>query len=651
MEEMQKHWWTNYPWRMIQTNLREIDMEDIDAEAYADSLADFGATVAMLNTAGILASYETKHPYHPKSAFLHGDSLASLVEACHQRGIRVIARTDFSKVHYDLYLEHPEWAYRTVDGDIMNYNGDVQVCPNGEYQQKIRFEILKEALTEIPFDGVFCNMGGFLVTDYSGKYYGPCHCENCVRLFREQYGLEVPARDDYHDPVYLKYMEFKGRVTAKQKLQMKALLDSIPRDICQNNLDYIRSESNTEIGRAQWQYSASSNSRLAEGHAHTRPSDNASVDFMGFRYRDISVSPALMSLRQWQNLANAGCTSLYVMGRLDNHRDVSCFAPTREVFQFHKAHEDLFRHLKSAARVLLFRQGMWQVTAPEVGGWIRALTETHIPFDEMNLQELKSPAQLTPYDAVILGDLRGIRPDVQGMLHDFVKAGGRLVASGETALPFLGVKAVAEKRTGAMSAMFEIADGEKDLFPHCSETPYIAPGSEILLVEPEEGVETHLHLVDEHPFGPPERCYFTAEHVKGWPGLLVNRVGEGKTLYTPCKLAGFYMGEGYQNSLNLLRDILGLAGLCDMAPELTPMCEMTAGESEGKTVIQLVNTTGCFACSYFDPVPLTDVTLNLADGMPSGKATALNGGNVTVRNGKLTLDRLGAYECIVLEKE
>lgn len=38
------------------------------------------------------------------------------------------------------------------------------------------------------------------------------------------------------------------------------------------------------------------------------------------------------------------------MGRLDNHRDVSGFEPTRRVFQFHKAHEDVFAGLQSAAR-------------------------------------------------------------------------------------------------------------------------------------------------------------------------------------------------------------------------------------------------------------------------------------------------------------
>ena len=36
-------WWVNYPWRMIQTNLREIDMENIDAKDYVRQLKEFDA--------------------------------------------------------------------------------------------------------------------------------------------------------------------------------------------------------------------------------------------------------------------------------------------------------------------------------------------------------------------------------------------------------------------------------------------------------------------------------------------------------------------------------------------------------------------------------------------------------------------------------
>ena len=77
---------------MVQTNFREIDMDGIDAESYAKSLADFGATVVTLNAGGILASYESKLPYHTVSKYLTGSSLREIVDACHKRGIRVIAR-------------------------------------------------------------------------------------------------------------------------------------------------------------------------------------------------------------------------------------------------------------------------------------------------------------------------------------------------------------------------------------------------------------------------------------------------------------------------------------------------------------------------------------------------------------------------------
>lgn len=54
----------------------------------------------------------------------------------------------------------------------------------------------------------------------------------------------------------------------------------------------------TEIDRSEWIYSASGNSRLSAGPFHKRPADNASVDFVGFRYRHASVSPALMERRR-----------------------------------------------------------------------------------------------------------------------------------------------------------------------------------------------------------------------------------------------------------------------------------------------------------------------------------------------------------------
>lgn len=646
---MEKQWWENYPWRMIQTNLREIDMEHIDAREYARQLKDFGATVVTLNSAGILASYESRHPYHSVSQFLHGDSLACLIDACHEEGIRVIARTDFSKVHYDLYEKHPEWAYRTSKGEILNYNGDVQVCPNGEYQQTVMFEILEEVLTEFPFDGVFCNMSGFLVVDYSGKYYGPCHCDNCVRKFREQFGLEVPLTDDFKNPDYLKYMAFKKGVTDRHKAKMRTLVKSIRPDLCMNNLDYIRSESNTEIGRAGWLYSASSNSRLSAGRKRIRPSDNASVDFMGFRYRDTSVSPALMELRQWQNLANSNCVSLYIMGTLANHEDKSCFAPTKKVFSFQKAHQELYTGLQSAAKVLLLRKGMWQRTDPETAGWIRALTESHIPFDEMNLDELQSEKQLQGLTTIILGDLKGLKPAQTELFAAFARQGGTILATGETRLPEQGIAEILENRRDAMSAVFALDERDKAVFPRSAETAYIAPGQNILVVKPAETASVWLHLIDEHPFGPPERCYYTERDITTAPGVLVNPCGQGQIITIPFRLGAMYLDEGYQNSLNLMQDVLfELAHATSLAPDSSPMFEATLSGKDNLHVIQLVNTSGCFANSYFPPLPISGILLK--PDFPYREIRTLNGGTVEVREDGIVLDQLKDYEAIVFEQ-
>ncbi|MFW5737410.1 MAG: beta-galactosidase, partial [Spirochaetota bacterium] len=161
------HWWDGYPWRTIQTNLREIDMADISAERYVASMKEMHATVAMINVAGIIASYPTELPFHYQSPHLTGDPLREIIGACHEAGIRVIARTDFSKVRRPLYEQHPEWASVYDGGHVEDYNGNVHCCINGDYQRVYAPQIVREAITKLPVDGIFFNMGGFQTGNYS----------------------------------------------------------------------------------------------------------------------------------------------------------------------------------------------------------------------------------------------------------------------------------------------------------------------------------------------------------------------------------------------------------------------------------------------------------------------------------------------------
>lgn len=643
-----KHWWEGYPWRMIQTNFRETDMADLDAKRYVQDVKGFGATVVMVNAAGIIASYDTQIPCHTKSEYLHGDSLCTLLDECHRAGLRVIARTDFSKVRYPLYEAHPDWAFRTAQGEIVNCNGDIQVCPGGGYAQEGVNGILRELITNFPFDGIFFNMSGAFVTGYGGERYGPCLCERCRSVYQAATGQDAPT-GGVRDPGFMRYMGFQAKQIQANKMKQYRLMKELNPELAVNGFDYIRAECNTDIDRGPWVYGASSNVRQNGGWARTV--DNASVDFMAFRYRDSSVSPVLMALRQWQTLANGGGLSLYLMGRLDNHRDVSALAPTRRVFQFHREHEELFQGIASAAQVVVIRKGGMALNAPETDGWVQALTESHVPFDEVKLPDLTAE-KLQNKKVVILGGA-GKLPEIQGTLLDgFARAGGTVIASGDTTgLSCLGIKTLGERKTGLMSSAFEVREEDKAVFPRCGEAPILPIGPELQMAKFEEGTQRYLRLIPEHPYGPPERCYYT--EVTDYPGVTVHPYGAGRGVYIPWNIGSFYFDQGWQNTLNVMEDVLfSLCALPELAPGLSPMVELTLAKKEGAVLAQLVNGTGCFANRWFPPVPVRDIRLELP-GLAGKTARALHGGKVKCESKEdkliISLDVLNEYEAIIME--
>lgn len=647
----EKHWWQGYPWRMVQTNLREIDMADIDAERFASDLADFGATVVTLNAGGILASYESRLPYHTVSRYLTGSSLREIIDACHAKGIRVIARMDFSKIPCAVYEQHPDWAFRTADGSIVNQNGFVQTCQNSVYQQEKSLEILKELLTTHPFDGVYCNMSGFVATGYDGSIYGMCTCDRCKAGFKTAFGMDAPEKLDMKNPVAMRYMGFQAGCAKKLRAKLNKTIKAVNPQIAVDKVDYLRTESHTDIGEPIWVYSASSNARQTAFSGLV--CDNASVDYMGFRYRESAVSSGVSLLRQWQNLANVGTTSLYVIGRLDNHRDKSTFAANKKVFQFHKAHEDLLVGMGSAAEVLLVEKGQQSRSDPESFGWIRALTASHVPFDETKTSGVTQSA-LDGKKVVILADCKDLQPDQCGLLDDFVKTGGILVASGDSgvrgdmaSLKCLGIEKVLEQKK-TVSTVFTLTDSDGKILTRSAGSPVIAPGPEIRICQYAPGVRKFLHTEPEPLYGPPEVAYPTEELEN--PGLSVNAYGSGKAVSIPWFCGSFYQNEGYPNTLNVMQDALfAICGLPQIAPGLHPSVELVLKKKENKTFVFLINASGYFGNSFFAPIPMTDIELKIPGCFKA--AEAFNGGLVTMENGAIHLDRLNDFEMIVLEEE
>lgn len=663
-------WWKDYPWRMIQTNLRQIDMRDINAGRFVEDLLSFDATVVLFNAAGIIANYPTDLDYEPVNEYLTGDSMAKIIEKCHDAGIRIMARTDFSKVREPVYEKHPGWAFRDAEGKIVNYNGDVHVCPNGPYQQEYMFKIITDMFKRLPFDGIFYNMGGFQTKDYSYNYHGICHCQNCERKFKERFGLELPKKEDMNDPVYRKHRVFQEECIRDLNERLAKHVRAIGAGIAMNDHEYQRIESNTEIGRPLplWQYAAASNTRNSGLRGSGKHPSNTSVDFLGFYYRHVAVSPHLQELRMWQNLANLGGLDYYLIGRLDNHGDKSGYAGIRKVFKFAKENYEELKGLDSDAKVALFHKSHWD-DDPEVRGWIRALTENHIPFDEIQLSRLSNTDQIRPYQLAILPDLKFMADDKAAIFDEFANKGGTVLASGETsfwdgsfekrpgpALKCLGVEEVYYHRKDMLSAMFLVdTPEEKEIFTRYRDTRYIAFGSDLVFTKPNPKAKKWLRMLAPQMYGPPERCYGLNENDQ--PAFTSFPYGQGLGLYIPWKPGAFLYREGYSNTEWFMWDVLEhICKVKSIAPDLSPMVETTLASRPNRTVIQMVNTSGHFGNSYFAPLALNNVELRIPVSAPVREARTLyRKGRLEYRQTdgfvEISLPFLGEYEAVVLETE
>ncbi|MDL2317911.1 beta-galactosidase trimerization domain-containing protein [Eubacteriales bacterium OttesenSCG-928-A19] len=663
---MEQPWWKQQLWREIQTNLREIDMLDIDAAEYARQIQLLDANVAMINVGGILSSYETDLPFHFQSPYLKGDSLAKIIEACHAAGIRVVARMDFSKIRRPIYEMHPDWAYRTPSGGIVDYNGDIHACVCGGFQQEAMYEIIAEVCEKLPIDGLFINMGGFQTRDYSYRQHGLCHCDSCKRMFRAFSGMDLPDEADMNDPAYRRYRAFQRKVLGEQKERLDALIRGINPQIAINGTDFFRMESNTEYGRPlpYWQYSASSNTRCLRGVRSGRISSNTTVDFIGFYLRHVAVDAAQQKLRLWQDVANLGGLDFYIIGRLDNHQDKSAYDAVREVFHFHSAHEAEYRDLQSIADVLLMRDHHWG-DSKEERGWIRALTEGHILFDEAEAHDMEA-GDLSGYKAIILPANEILSDALVKKLDAYAQAGGTLIVCGDAGrvdgefeprqgVPFacLGVEKPLLRSDAMLSAMFELSDAEHMLFPSHPRTNVIAAGETYWYGAYTPDTAQHLRLIPPQFYGPPERCYHTS--MTAYPGVTVRPAGKGQGVYVPWLPGTMYYQQGYGNSLGFMVDVLtSIAGVRPVS-DASPMLEITLAEkSDGSmALLQLVNNSGHFGTSYMDPLPVPDVSVSIPCAGKATRAVSLRDGRevpFTASDGRLTLSlgTVGEFDSIAI---
>jgi hypothetical protein len=667
--DKQNYWWEDRAWRIVQTNMREIDMADMDAERYVAELQEFNANTVIINTGGIVASYDTKFPFHFKNQWLKGDSLEKVIALCKKADIRVVSRVDFSKVRTPVYENHPEWAYVSPRGSIIDYHGNIHMCFNSEYQRKHAIEIMREIIEKLNPDGIFMNMGGYAVAyDYTNGYQGICQCDNCRQRFYDMFGEDLPVAEDPFDPVYKKYVIFQKKTEEEYYANIKAMIRETKPDLLFFNIDMLRHEAGTFLDnpRQNYLYKAAELLKVEKYSNPEMVSSVTSVDFIDMLYRFSAVSPHHQELRIAQTLANGGFADFYQVGRLDNHPDKSGYEPLKKIFKYHKEHEEDYHSALSAAEIALVKPSrsffsMMKYGADEYFGWYYLMTQNHFLFDCVDsLSKMKTEK----YKTIILADIQSLDSEMAERLDNFVKNGGTIIASGESArydgqnnrqrslgLRCLGVERLGYVGRGIISAYFKLED--KTNFPRFKDMDLIYLRDIYCYADYAEDVQKYMKLIPPHHHSPAEDAYYTNK--TDFPAFTVNAFGKGIGVYIPWKPGSEYYTFGFSVMGSFMADLLeNLLGVTAVGGNLPPMVEIshTRKPDGGADYVHLVNDSGFFCGSYFEPIALQDLTAEIPwnGKAPSSVKSMVTGKELrheTV-DGKLKLffDQLKLFEAV-----
>ncbi|HEV2122527.1 MAG TPA: family 10 glycosylhydrolase, partial [Chloroflexota bacterium] len=264
MPEQDAEWW-RHPFRIFQTNIREVD-SGLDVERNVQDILDFGANVWLLNAGGIVSHYPSKLPHQHPSPWLkdrpNGDLLGDAIDVAHRNGVRVMARCDFSKLHRDQFEQHPDWFYVSPKGQRQVYNELYSTCPSGPYYQEKSLEVIDEILDNYDVDAFFFNMFGMALRDYSGNYHGICQCVNCQRRFAAfSGGMPLPKEETYADPAYPVWRRYTRDLLDGIAGRVREGIKSRRPDVClllNSNPDVMFHEINNAVDRPLplWRYHA-----------------------------------------------------------------------------------------------------------------------------------------------------------------------------------------------------------------------------------------------------------------------------------------------------------------------------------------------------------------------------------------------------------
>lgn len=605
-------WWRE-PFRTFQTNLRRIDPAALDVEKVLDFIEDYGADTWLISVGGIVANYpsvldcQTVNPGLAER--VSGDLIGDAVEAAAGRGIRVLARMDFSKIDARRAERYPQWCFVGPDGNPQDYNGYRSVCPSGDYYQRHMFDVVAEVLSRYDIRGFFFNMMHFNETDYSRRYRGVCQCESCRRAFGTYApGVELPTGPT--SPGYAMWQTFSIQVLEDLNRRMSEHISRLSPNaalILKDSADATYFEAQNAVGRPLWHTKTSEWVSAIRTADPERPVFVNCVGFVDMPYRWAGEDPHHFAQHLVQAIAHGGSPSTYVMG-LPETGGYDCLQVGSRITRFHRDHSAIYRGLRSAARVGLVRGASSDEhhrRQEEFRGFFQMLLESHIPFDSLR-SDLLSAAVGQRYDLLILPDLGPLTDGTLGAVEAVLAAGGAVVATGDS-----GWHDGALQMGAAEPLATQVAQHATQQSLFSLHVPIGGGHAPVLgavqIWQAAPGVDTDWHLLGRSTYGPPELCY--GNEPTSHPGWVAGSASGGRLGLVPWRPGLVYHQLGLQRVREaVVTKLLGLSrrpAALRLEADLPSQVQVVLGRNRaGSVIVHLLNRSGDVSQRFAEPLPI-----------------------------------------------
>lgn len=701
-----QHDWLHESLVLIMT-MRQDDAASWDPEALVRLAKTFHVNTVGFSVGGITAFYPTEIAHHRRSPTLGGrDVVGETISVLRREKFRVLGRIDPSLAPESLYRENPSWFALTQEGKPIDIHGYYLTCPSGDYYRKFMLEVVNEILSRYKLDGLWAN-----AAQHSPWHAPRCFCENCKLKFREYAGFDLPEQEDWSQPAWRQYNEWRYRSIADWNRLIHESIRKVQPGCAWLPLsqvgeswdharrggwdtDYIEPHTDGLVVEAQRRYPNLWWPGMEARFLHTLNPDKpagATVSYFYPWWRFYSAPAA--ENRAWtaQMISHGVRPWLHLTGYFSEHFDRRGLDQFRELFAQIAGNPEAYTGTRSCAEVALVysrrtldNYGGTNPVDSYLGnfrGAYNALMSERIPFDLLSDHRLDT-VRLHQYRSIVLPSTACLSDGAVSALLDYVRAGGHLVTTFQTGTldeggakrsrnglaEAAGFEVCGPDMAGVKAAYASIQQPDHPLFKGIGDTNVLPIAGSVSITRSVRSCAPVLSLIPPIETEPgsgisvPE--FNAAPDVTAIPLFHEAVLGEGSIISFPWEPDRVAYEFGFRDCMRLIGNAVRQARNYEAQVEISGpgLIDVSLMRGPGRLVLHLVNLSASGggvhasqrrAVEEIMPISGMRIRLKLPDGTSLQDASWIARGasaQCTVTSGWLDtrLDQLDDFETLVV---